>query len=952
MATNISSSLIANSTINQKQSQFKFPLNFPFRFTIESVNTTYAEIGALGSSITINGTLKAITPITCNVASSTSSNGQLNNNLNLTTNGLNSTTTVNSTIINTLKLISNLGSTSSYNISLTSKSNIISTLNSSVVVSATDYLQLNLNGNTLSVITINSQSTSTMALSCSLTSNSAISSTITSRQVLAPQVINATSTINDIETAIFKLVTNIVANTAIAISSIESESLISNLNSNTTISGNLVNLIGSNLNQYSNINLPQTWRFPLQFPLLINDGQLINYNIKGNLNSASIITDNSVQDLLSVNLGSQSNINATISCTYSEKSSVCTNSNIASSIISQMQTTSNMSSNIATNATIAAQLKEVSNITSNTTTQGTMWNLQNCISGVVSNSSVVANIANSSLIVTNEITSTTIAAAISAKSNLLVPNINAVSSINSAITSASNLIGSINANDTISSLSAIVFNELSDLDSETVIHGASINLIDSSLSTQTNIEIQGINQFPLTFPLYFNNGICNNLNLNPQILTGNSQINNNAIQNLLMGNVQSNTGINVTLTCKYSSSSNLSTNTNIVASVKQNLELTSSTINLSFTINNANLDIEINLLGNIEANNLTDCLIKNSALVQSSLDVTSDIEGTVYDLIESSLIANSTIEQTQKFNFPLKLPLVFLEDIIGGLIQLESDLKVATDIEGNISIPIESELFSESSIELKKIFEFPLNFPLCFDEIFNNVIIDSDIDSNSITTGHLSSLLFATETENTNISGTLKNVISLSSSFTANLIINDVTTDISQISGNVVASSNITGAITVNNKLAGNIISNSSLNGTVKNNIGLLEQLISNSNINARVSYLYFIVLQGTFIKNINANYEFNQNNYTNFTYKNYFESVILNKDIANYVYMGAIKEIEIFNVTNNSNVQVLSIDEKVIKISNIYETVIFNQNISLSGQIKTYKLSSQFTNILYNTKF
>ena len=87
----------------------------------------------------------------------------------------------------------------------------------------------------------------------------------------------------------------------------------SELVSSSTIVGNIINLVGSNLNVVSGINLSQTFTFPLTFPLVFNNDIIKLMSISGNIGATSTITDLAIDDLITSNVQSSSVITGILS---------------------------------------------------------------------------------------------------------------------------------------------------------------------------------------------------------------------------------------------------------------------------------------------------------------------------------------------------------------------------------------------------------------------------------------------------------------------------------------------------------------------------------------------------------------------------------------------------------------------------------------------------------------
>lgn len=662
MATNISSSLIANSSISQKQAKLNLPLNFPLRFTVESSNISYAEILALNSTTTINGTLKSITPITSGVTSNIGINSTLTNVSNLIS-AITDNTTINAAVISAYGLITPVTGTSAIGVISSLNISAISGVISSSSINITDYLTINLSSGTSSNSIITGQSIFAVTLDSDLISNTNINSTIENKQTLAPQTINATSTIISIETAIFTLVTNIVANTSIAIQTLNSISLYSDLINDGNIQGSLINSIESDLIQESDIIISQTWDFPIEFPLT------------------------------------------------------------------------------------------------------------------------------------------------------------------------------------------------------------------------------------------FGNGLNNYISINPQTINADSTIANNYIQDLLQVDLTSNATISGTLTCSYKISSDETTISNIAGTISENINLLPQSINVTSDINTLNINNKSNLVAPVVSNYNIAGITIISFSEQSNINNETDIQGTLYNLIGSQLISETVIKETYSFGFPL-------------------------------------------------------TFPLLFDGLLNNRNVDSEINTNSIISGNISSMLFANVNENSSINGRITDIVNISSEIEVGFNINDIISDVTQLSSNISIGSIGSGSITRTDKLTGNIVSNSNLSATLKNNIGLVENFVSSSNINAKVSYLYFITLLGTFIKNSKNTEIFNRNKHANSLYTDYSDTVIQDSNILQTVSINSVKGQIQFNINKALTVQSFSVNANLSTVSDVFEMVIFNVKKSSSEKIITNKESLQFTNILYKTKF
>jgi len=764
-----------------------------------------------------------------------------------------------------------------------------------------------INGNLISIVPLNSSLSSTAnisgqllfnsLLSCNVISNSTIAPTISNKQLLAPQVINPTANIISVETAIFKLVTNIIANTSIAISVNNNVNLDSDLSVYENIQGNLINLIESDLIQNSEIHLHQTWEFPLEFPLLINDKESITYNIESDLTSNSVMINNSITSLLSVDLESQSEINTNISCIYSEISTINSNTNISANINSQLKATSNIVSNTVISSTIINQLKEISNVVSNSAVQGSLLSLQQCISNLTSDSNISADIVDYLAIESDVITAVNILSSIS-QSSKVISNLNSNEVIaDSNIDNSLKVISLLNSNTTIRSLSEQLFSETSNLESELVVNANLCKLIESSIESESIIEVLERIYFPLEFPLNFKNGLNNYVSMDPGLLDADSIIINSSIQSLMTSNMQSDVEISADITSKYSINENVNVNSSINSYIKQVSLLTSKTLGLNLTISNTTINNKLNLIGPVNANTVTNGLIKSEFLEQCNIDSYLDINADTYSLIESKIEADCSIKE-------------------------------------------------------REIFEFPLEFPLGFNGLFNDVSINIGVEVETVIEANVSSIITSNISGATDLNAKIRNNILIDSSIHVELKINDVITDVTQLSSNISIGSIVSVSITRTNKLTGNIISNSTLNAALKNNVGLVENFVSNSSINAKLSYLYFIVLKGTFIKNSEITEIFDINHSVNSIYTDCSDTVIHDSNILQIFNIKNIKEQTQFNINKALTVQPFSVNVNLSTVSDVLEMVIFNTQISSIEQFKKYEETQQFVNILIKTKF
>ena len=74
------------------------------------------------------------------------------------------------------------------------------------------------------------------------------------------------------------------------------DSLVGNVIANSNITGNLINLVSSNVIAISNVN--STFAFPLNFPFMFSNPIQANTNIKGGIVSTSSIVNSGIVGLL------------------------------------------------------------------------------------------------------------------------------------------------------------------------------------------------------------------------------------------------------------------------------------------------------------------------------------------------------------------------------------------------------------------------------------------------------------------------------------------------------------------------------------------------------------------------------------------------------------------------------------------------------------------------------
>ena len=142
------------------------------------------------------------------------------------------------------------------------------------------------------------------------------------------------------------------------------------------------------------------------------------------------------------------------------------------------------------------------------------------------------------------------------------------------------------------------------------------------------------------------------------------------------------------------------------------------------------------------------------------------------------------------------------------------------------------------------------------------------------------------------------------------------------------------------------------LNTTLKNNIGLVESFVLSSKIEAKLSYLYFITLLGTFIRNLKSTKIFDVNHSANSFYTDYSYNVIHDSNILQTVNMNNIKEQTEFNTNKALTVQPFSVNANLSTVSDVFETVIFSTQTSSIEQLKKYEETQQFVDISIKTKF
>ncbi|OPJ63673.1 hypothetical protein [Clostridium chromiireducens] len=338
MATNISSSLTSYSSITQKSAKFNFPVNFPLKFTIESSNISYNETSNIISNTTVSGSLLLITPIKSTFISNSNISGSIKNNSNLASNGLIDSVDIDSNLINTVAINSNIEG------------------------------------------------------------DSLISVSVSERQLISPAVISPTSNITGIPTSMFKLITNIIANTSIAILSSNYIELESTVNSNTSINGNLINLIDCDLLQVSEIEILKELEFPLTFPFNFLNGLHNDINLSSDdISSNSSIINNRITNLIIANLKGNSVISGEITCNYAISNSLRSVSNVSanliqsailksyaissdfniedSEIIEKLELLGRVAVNSNINGSIRNSLVENADFNSLVTIQGDTWNV-------------------------------------------------------------------------------------------------------------------------------------------------------------------------------------------------------------------------------------------------------------------------------------------------------------------------------------------------------------------------------------------------------------------------------------------------------------------------------------------------------------------------------------------------------------------------------------------------
>jgi hypothetical protein len=243
-----------------------------------------------------------------------------------------------------------------------------------VTISGTDTLQSTCVSGLTSSLNITPTSSSSFGLIGRLVSSATIAVTIKSTNYLVPQTLTATAGINDVQTAIFKLITNIVANTSIAGSVKDTAGLDSDFISASNINGNLINLISADVGSESNIDLPQTFEFPVLFPFTINDKVKSNISLSSNFTSTAAVTNSSITNLLTCNIIGSTSINSNIKSNYSEVASTSVNTSITSSVSSKLDITGQLLNAALISCQIIEKNSLVSNLVSATNITGIIKN--------------------------------------------------------------------------------------------------------------------------------------------------------------------------------------------------------------------------------------------------------------------------------------------------------------------------------------------------------------------------------------------------------------------------------------------------------------------------------------------------------------------------------------------------------------------------------------------------
>ncbi|RII32862.1 hypothetical protein D2A34_21955 [Clostridium chromiireducens] len=793
------------TSIQQKPARFNFPVSFLLKFYIENVNIKYSESASLTSNVRINGTIKLITPISGNSLSSTNVKGQVKNSLGISC-GLMSVTTINSNILRACNM------------------------------------------------------------DADIISNSTINIQISKRQLIVPQTINPTADIVGEPTAILKLITNIIANTSIAISIQNNINLDSNLSVNGDIEGDSINLIKSDVIQNADIVILERMNFPLKLPLEFDDNQAFNITLDSDVTLSSIIMNTAITDLINVNLESDTTLNATLACIYK----------------------------IGSIATIISSIS----------------------------STISQNIG------------------------LLLEDIRIKSTINPTISDKSNLIGQVIGSESIGGISSIKYSEDSNAITNTNIEGETQNLISSILIQETLIELQGVIEFPLNFPVYFNDGINNNLGLDAQSINVHSSIINNGIQQLSTATLSSISKIQCLTDISFVESVRLNIETNLDGHLSTLITSDCNSVSDVYLKPLLNFPLTLPLLFNqgisnnikLSSTELTsESLIINDGiknLLKANVSILSDINGTTTNLISSNIDALGGIYEKGLLGFPLNFPLYLGIGLCSNLNLYPDNISANVVIDNNsIENLISSDLFSTTSIHCISIVDYDLTENLKGTVNLGGYIC-SLIESTCISTGE----------------------IKLNKKFrfplTFPFYFKDGIEDFTLISGSLIAPSSIKGDLIKVNPLTATVKSNSSIIGTAKNNLQLVGNLISASAVNVKVSYSYSIIFKGIFIRNSKATLEFDSKKYTNSPYVNFVDIVTLGRNILKLTYMNSIKETEIFNTIKQLSVQTISINKTVITVSDMYETVIFSSNISNSSKILNNKERVQLANITNKTKF
>jgi len=992
MATQISSSLASYSSIQQKQAEFKFPVRLPFGFTIEGINIGYREVSSLISSSKINGSLINIIPIRSNLSSKSSLGGQIKNNSKLLTPGLIDTTSIGpSTIMNNFKLVSLLVSVTSNNSLIRTMSHITSSLTSTIVVNGQIGEKLYLISNLNSNASISGKLASTNNLFTNLAANTNCNIALSSiKSFIVPQTINSVSTIAGTATAIFKLVTNIIANTSEAGVGSNQIKLESDFNSFLNIHGIIYRTIQSDLISHSDITLPQKLVFPLVFPWQFVDGALKSQEIASNLNVTSSIINNSIQDLLTVDFVSKSTITGNISSCCKETSTISTSSNVSISNailkcneLSQVSAMLNVNSSIKNNQKVSGNVNNISTVLFDDVEVS--FSLD---SGLNSGSSVVPDITpNFSL---TAITGTTNlwSGGFSVYNNYSVPasialleetyqgqpiyrlamtvddaHASSLASFQASLSSHGVFGGSLSwAIDTLY-VCSVYWRPVNKPD--TVFGGIASNTSGWKTGTTTYLD-DGWRRY---YRYRTGAGVATKTDfVHHSFYCPSLQLNETIYIDVCCPQTEQGVTIPSPYVFGVRPEGRVLETSSINGLVQ--LSIFSDTDMISLTsIDLTDCSLDTFLYGD----SLSELIAEGLVTLDSSFNVdiiTNSVIGSVIliksFIVPSSINATSVITGVQTAIFKLVTNIVANTSIASvdlNQIRLLSSFISSSDIHGTTHDLIESDLNSCSNILLPQIFDFPLVFPLLFVDGGSLVLgISGTLNvRSSIVNSSIQDLLVDNLTAQSEMNGTITCKYSIAKA-EAEVATNNISANITlqcQSGGQLSSRSNATAIIKEQLKLLSGITSSSTISGTLVSNQKIISNVISSININAvssiialDLNYLYLLTLAGKFNSNVKGNVKLVMNSLFVSKYVNYPHAALFSKNTLSISYEKNIEQSVIFKSTERITEQPFSLKDNVIKISNIYKMVIFNQKtLNSISLIEAYNVGVQFIDILYQIK-